>query len=156
MRDTARATTTNQPTNRAPNEPASPICAHASIFWVKNGRFWAKHSINRKQKFWYPHIRKPPNQLVRKFLFGRLAPNGSERPIFGLIWPKVHISGQSGHFWAQILLFGEGANVLVLAYQKTNYAPYSQCFLAGHSTKMDQKGKYLAKSGHFWAKSPDF
>ena len=40
-----RATTTNRPTNsnRAPNELARPICAQESIFWGKNGRFWAKH-----------------------------------------------------------------------------------------------------------------
>ena len=54
------------------------------------------------------------------------------------------IPGHSGHFWAKIQLFEEGAKVLVLAYQKTNYAPHSHCFLVGHSTKMDQKSKYLA------------
>ena len=32
-----RATTTNQPTNRAPNEPARPICAQESILWAKFG-----------------------------------------------------------------------------------------------------------------------
>ena len=44
-----RATTTNQPTNRAPNEPARPIW---SIFWGKNGRLWAKNPYfyERKQK----------------------------------------------------------------------------------------------------------
>ena len=49
-----RATTTNQPTNRAPNKLARPICAKESIFWDKNGRFWAKHPnhFGKEQKFW--------------------------------------------------------------------------------------------------------
>ena len=34
-----RVTTTNQPTNSAPNEPARPICAQESIFWGKNWPF---------------------------------------------------------------------------------------------------------------------
>ena len=59
MQDTARTITTNQPTNRAPNEPARLICAQESIFLDKNGRFWAKHPnyVERGQKFWYPLIR---------------------------------------------------------------------------------------------------
>ena len=38
-----RAMTTNQQTNRAPNEPARPLCAQESILWAKFGRFWAKN-----------------------------------------------------------------------------------------------------------------
>ena len=38
-----RTATTNQPTNRAPNEPARPMCAQENIFWGKNGRFRAMH-----------------------------------------------------------------------------------------------------------------
>ena len=38
-----RATTTNQPNNRAPNEPTKPISAQESIFWAKFGRIWAKN-----------------------------------------------------------------------------------------------------------------
>ena len=34
-----RVTTTNQPTNSAPNEPARPICAQESVFWGKNWPF---------------------------------------------------------------------------------------------------------------------
>ena len=34
-----RTTTTNQPTKRAPNEPARPICAQESIFLEKMGAF---------------------------------------------------------------------------------------------------------------------
>ena len=51
-----RAITTNQLTNRAPNEPARPKCAQESIFSGKNGHFWAKNPdfYGRKQKFLYP------------------------------------------------------------------------------------------------------
>ena len=61
-----RATTTNQPTNRAPNEPARPIFAQESILWGKNGRFWAKHLnyFGIEQMFLYPHIRKPIRHLI--------------------------------------------------------------------------------------------
>ena len=38
-RYSSRVTTTNQPTNSAPNEPARPICAQESIFWGKNWPF---------------------------------------------------------------------------------------------------------------------
>ena len=68
-----RATNSNQPTNRAPNEPARPISAQESIFWDKNGRFRANHpnSFGREQKFWYAHIRKPPRHLVRNVFLVR-------------------------------------------------------------------------------------
>jgi len=54
--DTARTTTTNQPTNRAQNKPSGPVCAQESIFWGKNGRSWAKHPNYFDQKIWYTHI----------------------------------------------------------------------------------------------------
>ena len=68
-----RATTTNQPTNRAPNKLARLICAKESIFWDKNGRFWAKHPNNfvREEKFWYTHIRKPLRHLAHIHLLVR-------------------------------------------------------------------------------------
>ena len=68
-----RATTTNQPTNRAPNKLARLICAKESIFWDKNGRFWAKHPNNfvREEKFWYTHIRKPLRHLSHIHLLVR-------------------------------------------------------------------------------------
>ena len=58
------------------------ICAQESIFWGKNGRFGAKHHIyfQRKQKLWYPLIRKPPFAL---FYWLGMALNGSRRRIFG-------------------------------------------------------------------------
>ena len=56
MLDTARTTTTNQPTNRAQNKPSGPVCAQESIFWGKNGRSWAKHPNYFDQKIWYTHI----------------------------------------------------------------------------------------------------
>ena len=41
-----RAITTNQLTNRAPNEPARPICAQKSIFLDKSGHFYSEnHSL---------------------------------------------------------------------------------------------------------------
>ena len=52
------ATTTNQPTNRALNEPkAWQKCQ----FWAKFGRSWAKNPnfYWRNQKFCYPHNGKP-------------------------------------------------------------------------------------------------
>ena len=62
-----RTKTTHQPANRASHEPARPICTQESIFGGKNGRFWAKYPnyFGREQKFWYPHIRKPPRHLIR-------------------------------------------------------------------------------------------
>ena len=50
-----RATATNQPINRAPNELARPI------FWAKFGLFWAKNSffLLEKSKVCYPHNGKP-------------------------------------------------------------------------------------------------
>ena len=53
-----RATTTNQPTNRATNEPARPGQNDQQCqFWAKFGRYQAKNPdfYWRKQKFWYPH-----------------------------------------------------------------------------------------------------
>ena len=52
-----RTTTTNQPTKRAPNEPARPLCAKESIFWGQKWPFWGQtsKSFGREQKFWYPH-----------------------------------------------------------------------------------------------------
>ena len=49
-----RATTTNQPTNRAPNEPAMNKNAKFGHFWAKNPNFYL-----RNQKFCYPHNGKP-------------------------------------------------------------------------------------------------
>ena len=68
-----RITTTNQPTNSAPNEPARPICAQESIFWGKNWPFLGQNPkiYWRKQKFWYPHKGRPPRHLVRIFFLAR-------------------------------------------------------------------------------------
>ena len=49
-----RATTTSQPTNRAPNEPAMNKNAKFGRFWAKNPFFYW-----RNQKFCYPHNGKP-------------------------------------------------------------------------------------------------
>ena len=87
MRYTARAP--QAPTNRAPNEPASPICAKKSIFLGKNGRFWAKH-FEWEQKFWYPYIRKPLRRLARLVLLVGHGTNGIRT---ANIWPKMTKNG---------------------------------------------------------------
>ena len=70
-----RATTTNQPTNRAPNEPARPgPCDQKCQFRAKFGHFGAKNPnfYWRKQKFWYPHNRYLQNRFLPYDLkFGR-------------------------------------------------------------------------------------
>ena len=96
-----RATTTNQPTNRAPNEPARPLCAQESIFWSKNGRFRAKHPyyVGREQKFWYPHIGKPLRHLVRIVI---LVMHGGKWIRKANIWPKMTKTwGQMWPFFGQ-------------------------------------------------------
>ena len=108
-----RATTTNQPTNRAPNESAGPICAQEIIFWGTNGCFWAKHPnyFEREQKLWYPHIWKPPRHIVCiVFLVGQ-GTKWAKKKIFGQKWkgqkvaalkqilskrfPQLHVSGRT-------------------------------------------------------------
>ena len=82
-----RATTTNQPTNRAPNELARPLYAQESIFWGKNGRFLAKRPnyVGREQKFWYPQSKNHWLTLFALFYWLGIAPNGPCRPICGQI-----------------------------------------------------------------------
>ena len=76
----ARATTNNQPTNRAPIELARLIFAKNSqkyIFWGKNGRFCAKHPIYSGESkrhllcivFWVGHGTK----WAGKTVFGYVA-----------------------------------------------------------------------------------
>ena len=71
MRETVRAKTTNQPTNRAPNEPARPICAQESIFWAKNSNVY-----RWKQKFWYHVTEKPPRHFVPIVFWSGIGANG--------------------------------------------------------------------------------
>ena len=53
----------------------------------------AVHPIpfGREQKFWYPHIRKTPRQLLRIFFWSGMGQNGPKRPISSLKWPKMPI-----------------------------------------------------------------
>ena len=98
-----RATTTDQPTNRAPNEPARPICAQESIFSAKFGK--KPLFYGRKQKFWYPHIRKTTpcshffgqarNQMDQK---NHYFAQNDQKCIF---WAKF------GYFWAKNPNFNE-------------------------------------------------
>ena len=104
-----RTTTTNQPTNRAPNEPARSVCAQESMFWGKKGCFWAKH----------------PNYLEGSKSSGtHLSENhqGTSFAFFGRAWHRMKKKGQylaqNGQqctfvvkfvrFWAQILIFWRG------------------------------------------------
>ena len=96
-----RTTTTNQPTNRAPNEPARSVCAQESMFWGKNGCFWAKH----------------PNYLGGSKSSGtHLSENhqGTSFAFFGRAWHRMKKKGQCTfvvkfvRFWAQILIFWRG------------------------------------------------
>ena len=68
-----RSTTTNQPTNRIPNEPERPICAQESIFWARFGRFGAKNPTfdGRKLKFLYPFIGKTGYFFIYTTFCGR-------------------------------------------------------------------------------------
>ena len=78
------ATTTNQPTNRASNEPARPICAQESIFWAKVGSFWAKNLI---------FYRRKQGTLVTLFFgqawdqMGLKCQYLAQMPVLGQIWP---------------------------------------------------------------------
>ena len=95
---------TNQPTNRAPNEPARPICAQESIFWGNNPNYFGK-----EQKFWYPIIRKPLKHLV---LIVLLVGHGIEWIRKANIWPKMTKNPYFGHnlavFGPKILIFTGG------------------------------------------------
>ena len=87
-----RATTTNQSTNRAPNEPAQNEQKYQ--FWAKNPNFsW------RNQKFCYPHNSKPTEAPSSNwFLVGhstKCAKNGN-------IWPKMN---KNANFGQKILFF---------------------------------------------------
>ena len=113
------------------------------------------------------------------FFWSRMVPNGSERPIFCPKWPNMHILGQ---IWAKILIFWRGKNGCLWA-KHPNYFGREQklwyshirkptmhlvpiVYLARHSIKMDQKGKYLAQNdqnchflarlGRFCANNPNF
>ena len=87
-----RASTTDQPTNRAPNESARP-------FYAKNPSFY-----RRKQKYWYPHNGKHLGNLYALF-FGRALDQMGQKCQF---WANF------GHFWAPNPIFwGQEVKILV-------------------------------------------
>ena len=151
-----RTTTTNQPTNREPYEPARPICGQESIFWGGNGRFWAKHPnyFGQKQKHWCPHIRKLLRHLVRIVFWSGMAPNGSERLLVGPKWPKMHF------FWQNLAGFGPkipvstGGTKSFGIHTAENYLGTSfTLFFVQAGDHVGEKGKYLAKNAKFGQKS---
>ena len=93
VRYSPRATTTNQPTNRAPNELSRLMC-RKSIFWGRNSRFWAIH----------------PYFIGREQSFGTNISENHQPPFTFFYW-AWHQMGQKGQylarndFWGQILPF---------------------------------------------------
>ena len=95
------ATTTNQPTNRAPNEPARPMWSRKHILGQKRlllGQtsyfFWGSVSSDTyiSENYW--------STLFALFHWSGNGPNGSCRPIFGLKWPK------NAYFGLNLAVFG--------------------------------------------------
>ena len=83
MRDTARATTTSQPTNRATNEPATD---KKKQFQAKFGRFWAKNPFffTGEIKSFVTHITEnPPRHLVHIVFWSGIGQNLQKKAIFG-------------------------------------------------------------------------
>ena len=105
------AKTTNQPTNRAPNEPERPLWAQESIFGEKFGRFGARNPnfYGGEQKFWFPHNEKPPRHLVRFFSVG----DGNKWAKNANIWPKIttkaYFRSNLAFFRPKILISTEGS-----------------------------------------------
>ena len=50
-----------------------------------------------------------------------------------------------GRFWAEILTFWRGGKSFGTHTSENQLGTWFPLFLVGHNTKMDQKGKYLAK-----------
>ena len=78
MRDTARATTTSQPNNRAPNEPAMNKNAKFGHFGAKN-----RNSYWRNQKFFSHITETPPRHVVRIGFWSGMGRYGQKMTIFG-------------------------------------------------------------------------
>ena len=93
-----RAITTNQPTNRAPNEPARP---------GKNANLGPNLVILEQKiliftseiKSFVTHIMEnPPRHLVHIVFWSGIGQNVQKKAIFGPKWPKMQILGR---FWAK-------------------------------------------------------
>ena len=97
MRYSPRTTTTNQPTNRAPNEPARPMRAQESIFWGKMAGFGPIILIILGAKVLVPTYQKTYFALF--FLFG----HGTKWTRMANIWPKMT---KNAYFRPNLALFG--------------------------------------------------
>ena len=125
-RYSSRKTTTNQPTKRAPNEPARPICAQESIFWAKFCRFWAKNLIfTTGCKTFDTNIKEI--QLSTLFaLFSGQPWDQTGKSKTANVWQKMPILGQIWPFLGQKSIFGrDGAKLLVSSYQRTKETPFT-------------------------------
>ena len=82
MRETARATTTSQPTNRAPNEPAMDKNANFGQNWVVFGQKIL--FFTGKIKSFVTHITEnPPRHLVHIGFWLGIGQNVQKMAIFG-------------------------------------------------------------------------
>ena len=82
MRDTARATTTSQPTNRAPNEPAMERNANFGLNLVVFGQKIL--FFTEEIKSFVTHITEnPPRHLVHIVFWSGIVQNVQKMAIFG-------------------------------------------------------------------------
>ena len=101
MRDTARATTTSQPTNRAPNEPAMDRNAKFGLNLVVFGQKIL--FFTEEIKSFVTHLTKnPPWHLVHIGFWSGIGQNVQKN---GNIWPKMtknaDFGPNFGRFWAK-------------------------------------------------------
>ena len=95
-----RASTTNQPTNRAPNEPAMDRNANFGLNLVV---FEQKilFFIGEIKSFVTHITENPPRHLVQICFWSGIGQNVQKMAIFGPKWPKMHILDQIWPFLGQ-------------------------------------------------------
>ena len=126
------------------------ICAQGSIFWDKNGRFWAKHHnyIGREQEVRCSHIRKPLRHLVSNF-FGRDWHQMNQKVQYlAKKLPKMHIYLEKGYFFHCTTLPGRGQNMVSIEKWTLFLGPKTR-FLAResvfcHTTQNFVNGPFVA------------
>ena len=100
-----RATTTNQPTNGAPNEPARPGSKWPKMHILDQiWSFLGKKTLilTGEIKSFVTHITEnPPRHLVCIVFWSGMGRNGPKMPIIGPKWPEMHILDQIWPFWAK-------------------------------------------------------
>ena len=86
-----RATTTNQPTNRALNEPARPGAKLTKMPIL--GQIWSflgRKSEGKIKRFVTYITKNPPRHLVRIGFWSGMGGNGTKMPIFGPKLSQMH------------------------------------------------------------------